>query len=324
MKAESFRYGFRAFGREDERRLTDWNKAFRAHVEADPRAATDGECYLSQFQFADEFRTHLELTGSTKRYNGPTWAGFVGFDIDRKDNLELALTDARRLAASLEMQLGIDVDSILPFFSGSKGFHILIPTWLFNPEPSGDFHKAVRAFCCLLAAKSGIDIDTGVYAQVNLFRAPNSRHRETGLFKIPLTPADLFEVKLEVIQRMASEPREGWIPREGDQSAAAVEVWKQATHEVAETSAATAERKSNGRKTKLNPTTRAFLRGELPTEGDRARLLFSAAADMAEFESMDSLIHAVLVEAGLNCGLSASEVSRQISCGINRGGLLNV
>lgn len=315
-----FRYGFRALGRDDDRRLVVWKTAYTAHVEADLRAATDGECYLSAFTFGDAFRHHLESTGSPKGYSGPTGAEFVFWDIDRADNLEAALTDARRLAAGLELSLGLDGDELMVFFSGSKGFHIGAPAWLMNAEPLQDFSNITRCFCCLAAESVGVEIDRGVYSRVNLFRAPNTRHRKTGLYKIPLTPGELSGLSMAAIQRMATEPREGWIPREREPNPAAVELWQRAASEVAEVNSATAERKTREGKTRLNPSTRAILRGELPSEGDRHRLLFSAASDMAEFGSMESLIQAILTEPGQNCGLSASECSRQIECGVQHGG----
>lgn len=82
MNANEFRFGFRALSRDGERKLTDGRTAFRAHIEADPRAMTAGECYLSHFVFSDQFRTHLATTGSTAGYTGPTWLQWLVFDID--------------------------------------------------------------------------------------------------------------------------------------------------------------------------------------------------------------------------------------------------
>ena len=90
MNANEFRFGFRALGREAERKETVWQSAFRAHVEADPRAMTAGECYLSHFMFPDEFREHLATTGSTAGYTGPTWLQWLVFDIDVADDIDEA------------------------------------------------------------------------------------------------------------------------------------------------------------------------------------------------------------------------------------------
>ena len=50
--------------------------------------------------------------------------------------------------------------------------------------------------------------------------------------------------------------------------------------------------------------------------GERHPRLFSAAANLAEFETIDDLIVAVLTEPGLDIGLPPREVERQIRCGI--------
>ena len=79
MNPSEFRFGFRALGRDAERKEIVWCSGFTAHIEADPRAMTAGECYLSHMMFPDEFRTHLATTGSTAGYTGPTWAERIDF-----------------------------------------------------------------------------------------------------------------------------------------------------------------------------------------------------------------------------------------------------
>ena len=56
------------------------------------------------------------------------------------------------------------------------------------------------------------------------------------------------------------------------------------------------------------------------SKGDRHRLLFSAAANLAEFGCPPALAHALLSEAGLDSGLSPADVRRQIDCGLGRVG----
>ena len=91
LDSKNFRFGFRTLGRDAERRQTEWRSAFAAHVAADPKAATPGECFLSHFQFGDEFREHVAATNSTAGYTGPTWAEWVAFDIDVAGDIDEAL-----------------------------------------------------------------------------------------------------------------------------------------------------------------------------------------------------------------------------------------
>ena len=78
-----------------ERRLVCWPTAFVAYASLDERADVNSEAYLSAFTFGEDFRRHLDATGSTKGFDGVCGGEFVWFDIDRTD-LEAARRDAAR------------------------------------------------------------------------------------------------------------------------------------------------------------------------------------------------------------------------------------
>ena len=80
------------------------------------------------------------LAAASMGLAGPPW---LWFDIDRAD-LDAALLDARRLAYWLVDRYRLDDDALLIFFSGSKGFHLGLPTSLWGPEPSTKFHRVCR------------------------------------------------------------------------------------------------------------------------------------------------------------------------------------
>ena len=110
-------YGFRVVGPLTEsRRLVDAAAALSGYAACDDRAEVTEEGYLSAFQFGNEFRRHLEMTGSTKRYDGPCWSPWLWWDIDR-DELSEALEAARGLATHLDERYCLPVDSLLLFFS---------------------------------------------------------------------------------------------------------------------------------------------------------------------------------------------------------------
>jgi len=319
MNANEFRFGFRALGREAERKETVWQSAFRAHVEADPRAMTAGECYLSHFMFPDEFREHLATTGSTAGYTGPTWLQWLVFDIDVADDIDEALRQARRLAAWLVDRFKLEPDDLMFFYSGSKGFHVLPPSSLWDGQPAASFHEYARRFAETLAINADVKIDSGVYARVNLLRAPNSKHRKTDRYKVQLRYDELLNLKPEAIFQIAAEPREGWIPEPVGVNSEAAETWREIVSVVDSDNQTSAERRSSNGAAKLNPTTRAVL-VEGSFVGDRHRELFSSAANLAEFSSVEELAFALLTPCGLNSGLTPSEVQRQIACGLKHGG----
>ncbi len=315
--------GFRIVGPcSAERRLVDWHAAFRAYCECDPRARVDAEAYLSAFTFGDDFAAHLRDTGSTRGFAGRCGAAWLWFDIDRDQaagGIDAALDDARKLAVALADRYGVDDGGQLWFYSGSKGFHCGIPTALWNPPPSADFHRIARRLAETIADAAGVLIDTGVYDKVRAFRAPNSPHPATGRHKRRFITDELLHLGADSILKRAEKPEPLELPDPAD---AAVDValsatWHDATEHVrAEATAAEQRRAADGNGcVKLNRLTLEFIRGGAAV-GDRHRLLYSAARNLAEFGCSPALANALLADAALDCGLSPSDVRRQIECGI--------
>ena len=314
--------GFRIVGPcTNERRLVDWQAAFVGYAALDKRAEVYREAYLSAFTFGEDFRQHLDATGSTKSFDGVCGANFVWFDIDRTD-LEVARRDAARLCLCLVERYSLDDDGLLIFFSGSKGFHIGLPTDLWQPTASLTFHRTARRLAEALAAAAQVTIDGGVYDKVRAFRAPNSRHPKTGLHKRALTLDELTRLSVERIQDLAREPLAFDVPTTTTRNEQAAVDWQEAAQAMEREAAAIQQRRTSGNGSarlngsmRLNRSTLDFIRHGAGS-GDRHRLLFSAAANLAEFGCPVELAHELLNEAGLDSGLSPSEVRRQIDCGL--------
>lgn len=315
-------YGFRIIGGcTNDRRLIDWPSAFVAYSQCDNRAEVASESYLSAFTFGRTFADHLNRTGTTKGFTGATCAAWLWFDIDR-DDIDAATADARRLASSLIERFGFDDDALLCFFSGRKGYHIGLPLSVCGtPGPSVTFHNTCRRFAESAAAAVGVDIDAGVYDRVRAFRAPNSRHQKTGLHKRQLPFDVLMGMRSAAIVELAQEPEAFDIPDPPEPSRAAVAEWSAAVNDVADQAEAIKARNTAGRST-LNRATLEFIT-DGATTGDRHRLLFSAAANLAEFGCNAELAAALLSEPALDSGLSPSEVQRQIQCGLEHRGAGN-
>jgi hypothetical protein len=315
------RLGFRVLGSvTSRRRLIDFDAAFAAYSECDDRARVDREAYLSAFTYGDAFRRHLNETGSSKGYDGPCWAPWLWFDLDGED-LDAVLSDARGLAAGLLYRYRtLDDDDLLLFFSGNKGAHIGLPvTW--EAEPSATFHQTARQFAEALAASTGVRIDTGVYDKVRLFRAPNSRHPKTGLHKRRLTLDELLHLGAARVRQLAAAPEPFSLPVAPAADPQAAADWQAALQAVGREVEAKAQRRAavaDGAP-QLNRATLDFIR-DGADQGDRHRLLFSAAANLAEFGCPPALAHQLLTEAALDSGLPPSEVRRQIECGLNHVG----
>ncbi len=316
--------GFRIVGPcTGERRLVCWPTALVAYASLDKRIDVSDEAYLSAFTFGEDFRRHLDATGSTKSFDGVCGAEFVWFDIDREDkhtkqvDLEGARRDAARLCLFICERYSIDDDSLLVFFSGSKGFHIGLPTDLWQPTTSLLFNAVARRLAEGLAGAVQVVIDSGVFDKVRAFRAPNSRHPKTGLHKRWLSLDELMKLSVERIQELAREPLAFDVPTVSTRSDVAAGDWQETVKRVEHETEAVRDRRADpNRVSRLNRGTLDFIRDGAGS-GDRHRLLFSAAANLAEFGCPVELAHELLTEAALDSGLSPSETRRQIDCGLN-------
>ncbi len=192
-------------------------------------------------------------------------------------------------------------------------------TW--NPAASVTFHRTARRFAEGLAAEAGVNIDTGVYDKVRLFRAPNSRHPKTGLHKRRLSLDELLHLDAARVRHLAAAPEPFGLPV----VTAADPTPPRTGKPPCKPSRAKPKRKPNGDAAvangtpRLNRATLDFIR-DGADQGDRHRLLFSAAANLAEFNCPPALAHTLLADAALDAGLSPGDVRRQIDCGLRHVG----
>ena len=313
-------YGFRILGATSEpRRLVDAGAALAGYAGCDPRSEPHKESYLSAFCFGEDFRRLLTETGSTAGFAGPCWSPWLWFDLDSED-LHYAHKDAGALAAFLVERYGVQPGELLLFFSGSKGFHVGLPTALWSPAPSADFHRTARRFAEHAAELASVTIDVGVYDKVRAFRAPNSRHPKTGLHKRRLTFDELTGISLDRILELARQPAPFTLPEVTGTSDQAAADWQTAVDQVRQEGEAKAARRAAGNGSPaLNRATLGFIRHGAD-QGDRHRLLFSAAANLREFDCPPALAVALLEEAALDSGLPPKEVRRQVECGLAAAG----
>lgn len=134
---------------------------------------------------------------SFTQYEGVARAalGCISFDFD-SDDLNESLSDVRRFVEWL------DVEDIAVFFSGGKGFHVMIPSGYFPldedehlPNKLKDLAKYLKGFYKTL--------DDSIYNYNRKFRVPFTKHDKSGLYKI------LVDVNLtiEEIKEQATKPQ---------------------------------------------------------------------------------------------------------------------
>ena len=199
---------------------------FRNHVVALPQVASlvalhgADECYATIFCFADDVFLYLaehrvEGRPSIAGYDGRVWTPFLPLDIDAhppEASLDDALAVARRTYELLTERWQVPPDVIHAYFSGAKGFHLLIDTRACGRvAASGDLHRVFSRMRLeiLRALPDAVRplFDLAIGDKVRLLRLPNTRHAGSGLFKVGLTHTELLEASVADIRALARAPR---------------------------------------------------------------------------------------------------------------------
>lgn len=160
------------------------------------------ETYCTYFRYNDEMATHFNKSGTVSGYTGKAWADWLPIDIDSQD-LNEAQMYLQHLVSNLN-DYDIDSNACRFYFSGSKGFHVMIPSAYFQAEPSEDINKRFRKIALELA--NGLNIDTSIYDKTRIFRLPNTINAKSGLHKIELYPFEAMSLSIDDILLRAREP----------------------------------------------------------------------------------------------------------------------
>lgn len=178
------------------------------------------ECYASVFRFSADILLYLaeqRVAGrpSVAGYDGRVWTPFLPLDIDAhppETRLEAALELARRTWDLLVERWQVPAAAVHAYFSGGKGFHLLLDTRACGRvAPSGDLHRVLsRLRLEILAALPDAArplFDLAIGDKVRLLRLPNTRHAGSGLFKVPLAADELRRAGVDDIRALARAPR---------------------------------------------------------------------------------------------------------------------
>lgn len=170
------------------------------------------DCFCTYFRYPEAFVKHIKEKGSVRGYNGPCFTDYLPVDIDSLD-LDKSLDTTKKFLENLKLIHDVDLNVLPIYFSGAKGFHIMIPSKLFSIEPDTKLPEFLKNLVRELLVE-GIEVDEKIYDKTRLLRIPNTRHSATGLYKIPLSVEEVFNKSIEEIKELAKKPRyeELWDP----------------------------------------------------------------------------------------------------------------
>lgn len=187
----------------------------RKHLDDVPKwqheEAKDFNCFATVQKYANE-----------KKTEGEDFLAPLYFDLDYSENPAVAQEEAIKLVEFFTGELDIQEQDLHIYFSGSKGFHILVDERALGVEPRKDLQRVYKHIAGYLRYRLGEvqeqedengrpveyteplkAVDPVVYTVKRMLRLPYSRHQKTGLYKIELTLQQLKELTLDEIKERA-------------------------------------------------------------------------------------------------------------------------
>jgi len=185
---------------------------------------------VPKFQQEEAFNFNCFATvqrfASKTKVKGEAFIAPLFFDLDYEADPGLAKDESVRIVDFFITELDVKPTDIWVYFSGSKGFHILVSGQAIGIEPSHTLHKVFNHIAGYLKYRLGNvvvkedetgkeqdvveplkSIDPVVYTSYRMLRLPNSVHAKTRLFKVELTIDELRTLSMDEIRDKARMPR---------------------------------------------------------------------------------------------------------------------
>lgn len=177
--------------------IEDFNNPTKFNTSVD----SSSSWYKSLFKYGPDAKEYFDKNDhSIAGFKGQGFGETLVFDLDCKSDPDKARQDAIKLLEKLH-SFNVDVySSVRVFYSGAKGFHLeFVTNKTFN-------NQQIESYCEKLA--DGLaTFDKVIYNLTRIYRLPNTKHQESGLFKIPLTIDELSDLTIEQIKELAKQPR---------------------------------------------------------------------------------------------------------------------
>lgn len=172
------------------------------------------DCFRTVYRYPEAFKEHFDKKNTVSGYDGHVYADFMPIDIDKEGDLEGAQKEARKALNILLHKYNVNLKELWIYFSGNKGFHILIPAEMIGYKPSKNMPDKFKGFVSELLPE--VEIDLTIYDKLRLFRISNTKHGKSGLYKIGLYAREILNSKIDDILKKAEKKRDVSLVREHD------------------------------------------------------------------------------------------------------------
>lgn len=196
LKIEDFKY-VDAWHSDENGKSSQWTRIDAADIQRyQQEEAFNFNCFATVQRYAN-----------SDKVEGEPFLAPLYFDLDHQEDPSVSQADALKLIDFFTKELDIQESDIWIYFSGSKGFHVLIASQALGIEPRNDLHKVYKHIAGYLVHRLKLtSLDLVVYTSKRMLRLPNSIHQKTRLFKVELSLSDLASKTLDEIKEIARMP----------------------------------------------------------------------------------------------------------------------
>jgi hypothetical protein len=205
----------------DHTEFKRWKRIQVSDLEAEiVKPSSNHNCFMSIQRYRDAVSTREQPEDAKAVSIGDAYQNhYCGlyFDFDAKPEdgedrafaIARAQTDARKLVSFfLDKFEDINPAHVQIWFSGSKGFHVLVRPEIFGIAPHTHLTTMIKNMAWSLSDLLDLKtLDRTVYTISRLWRIENSVHQSTGLRKIELEGSELTRLSSVQIMSLAKTPR---------------------------------------------------------------------------------------------------------------------
>ena len=165
---------------------------------------------IKQYNFTDTYSTIYKYDNKNQDMANIIAPFYIDLDIeDLEKDFDKLKRDIMLLTRKLKTLFKLTDENIQYFFSGSKGFHIIIPYSIFGIKPCKDLNDKYKMLAIELKSYTITkSIDTRIYDTKRLFREVNTINTKTNLYKVPITIKNIKEFSYEELIEYAKSPKE--------------------------------------------------------------------------------------------------------------------
>lgn len=172
----------------------------------------DINLFISKFNNRDVYRCmyYYAYEDKVKYLLGDFYLDFDA-NIETEEDFKILKDNFLEVYSSILGDFKIKEESLLIYFSGNKGFHLVIPFMNLGYIAQAKLNEEYKNLA-LHYKKISPFVDTKIYDDRRLFRIPNTINDKSGFYKVPLTIEQVNRFSLEEMCRYANSPKKNIIP----------------------------------------------------------------------------------------------------------------